>query len=473
MLRKFRTHHKKILWVLAILIIPAFVFWGSLKDEKEEIVVKISGKPVTSDEFKQYLNIAEIYFAIFSKADKDKKFTYKDRDIKALEFLLLTWKANKERIEVNDAQVVSAIRNLEFFVREGKFDEAHYAYFLKQIKRTANITPRMFEEYIRNILKTNKLYEKHIKIEISDIDIKTLYRKDNQKAKIAYILTPYEKFKNEVSVTDKEIEDYYAKNKDNFKEEPKVKIKYAIVNQNSEVAKKIINAQTKLKTIDELKTKFSLDIKETGFISANDPIEGIGWQPMIIKLAFSLQKKKISSPLNTNVGYIFIEKEDERPARIPPIAEIKSGIEQKIKLLKQKEKAKGLCENVLKRIIQEKIKDIAKIAAQEKLDYKETDYFKYYDYIEGLGLSEKLSKLIFSLKIGSIYPYPVLLLKGACIIQLEEKTTFEEKDFIQKKEMYRQYLLQQKTVIEKMKFVSRLAKETRLQYNALPELMPQ
>jgi hypothetical protein len=44
MLNKFRTHQKKILWGLAIIIIPAFVLWGSLKDNSQESIIKIAGR---------------------------------------------------------------------------------------------------------------------------------------------------------------------------------------------------------------------------------------------------------------------------------------------------------------------------------------------------------------------------------------------------------------------------------------------
>ena len=95
------------------------------------------------------------------------------------------------------------------------------------------------------------------------------------------------------------------------------------------------------------------------------------------------------------------------------------------------------------------------------MDFKETGYFKYYDYIEGLGLSEKVSKIVFSLKKDEVYTYPILAMKGAYIIELKEITPLDEPDFSQKRETYRQALLQQKTYLENMKFLAAIAKEAK------------
>jgi uncharacterized protein YcfL len=471
MLGKFRTHQKKILWVLAIIIIPAFVLWGSLKDQSEEAIIKIAGRRISLAQFRQYADIAEIYYAFFSNTENNKKITSQDKQLKAIEYLLLIWKADKEGIQVSDEEIVGAIKNIKFFSPEGKFNEFAYEHFLKRIQRQMNISPRFFEECVRNILRVKKLQDKYIKVEITPREIKVLYKKDNQKAKIAYIFVPYDKFKDGITVTGQEIEEYYNRHKEDLKEEATVKIKYAVVNQNSEAAKKINDILAKLKSIEDLKTKSLAEVKETGFIKINDPIEGIGWQPQIVKFAFSLPLKKLSK-LDANIGYIFIEKQDQRPVRIPPLTEIKTKIENNIKLAKEKEKAKVLCEDILGKISLQGITDLAKIASQEKVEHKETGYFKYYDYIEGLGLSEKVSKIVFSLKKGNIYRHALPLLKGTYIIQLKDITAFDEKDFGQKKEIYRNYLIQQKTTIEKMKFVAGLVKEARLEYSNSPKASP-
>jgi hypothetical protein len=401
--------------------------------------------------------MANLYFIFFS--DNKERASDKQIKIKIWELILLLWKANKEKITVDDREVIDAIK-IKFSIK-GKFNEAAYSEFLENVRRHMGLEPRVFEEYIRNIIKTYKIYDKYLKVTVNDGDAIKLYKKDNQKAKISYIFIPYDKFKNEITTNPQEAENFYNKNKSLFKEERKVKIKYAIVSKEMESVNKMLEAASRAKSIDNLKNKFSLEVKETGFISLRDPIEGIGWQPEINKLAFSLKKGKLNL-LETNIGYIFIEKEEEKEAFIPLLNAIAIKVEERLREEKAKEKADILCRKTLETINKEGTKNFKKIAEREKLEYKETDYFKYYDYIEGLGLNEIISKIVFSLRKEQVYSYPILLLKGAYIIQLKEITSFNEKEFQDKKGVYLELIKQQKNLFERLKFLYRLEKETNL-----------
>lgn len=461
MLNVFRTHHKKILWILAIIIIPAFVSWGGisyLKEKRQNIVAKIGGKSLTIDEFRYYITMAQLYFTFLDIPDKEKSISNQDIIQTGLNFALLLWKANKDKIKVSDSEVIESIKDKKIFYNDGKFDINRYKYFLKHRR----MEPSTFENYERNFLKIDKLYKKYININPTESEVKRMYRKDTQKAKISYIFIPYDKLKSEVEISKQELERFYAKNKQLLEEEPKVKIKYAIIpEEDAGKINAIKNELKNLKNIDELKTKFSIEIRETGFIGKKDPIEGIGWQPVINKISFSLKKNKISPPLETNIGYIFLQKEDEKKAFIPELTDIKDKVENMIKEKIAKQKAKEIASEILVSIKTEGITNIKKIAEQKGWDFKETPDFKYYDYIEGLGLNETVSKIVFSLKEEQIYPYPIMLAKGAYILQLKNITPFDKNDFTAKKE---EYLLRLKTnleVMQKIKFLAQIKKEAK------------
>ncbi|HIE36235.1 MAG TPA: hypothetical protein EYP89_03245 [Candidatus Omnitrophica bacterium] len=107
--------------------------------------------------------------------------------------------------------------------------------------------------------------------------------------------------------------------------------------------------------------------------------------------------------------------------------------------------------------------DLKEVAKRKKIEIKETGYFKYYDYIEGVGLNEELSKVIFSLKKGEIYPSFFLLEKGGYIIQLEDVTPFNEEKFEKEKEIYIKKLKVRKRLLETFKFISQIEKESQLE----------
>jgi len=464
MLNKFRTHHKKILWVLAVIIIPAFVLWGGLaymKEKNQNVIAKVGGRSITIEDMRYYVTMAQLSLALLDIPEKEKKITKQDVIQTAIDDILLLWKANKDKVKVSDDEVIASIKQIKFFSKDGKFEVEYYRRLLRQMR----IEPQVFEEYIRNFLKIDKLYKKYIRVNPSESDARKLYKKDTQKAKISYIFIPYDKLKEGIQIPENELEKFYQKNKSLFKEEAKIKIKYAIItNEEKEKLALVRNNLNNLKTIDDLKDKFSVDVKETAFIGKKDPIEGLGWQPAINDIAFSLKLKKISPMLETSIGYIFLQKEEEKAAFTPEFTEIKTKVEDAIKDSLAKEKAKALAEKLTSRIKNEDIKNLRKLAEQENCDFKDTDEFKYYDYIEGLGLNEKVSKIVFSLTKEQIYPYPLLLRKGAYIIQLKDIDSINEKDFIAKKDEYLARIRQSMELMQKIKLLSQIKKESNARF---------
>lgn len=460
MLNALRERHsKKILWGLTVIIITAFVLSSGLyylNNRKVKTTVgEIDNKKITSSELNHYIRLSQLYFLLHvpqsSSIDSEIIMT------KARQYTALLWKAEKENIGVTDYEVIELVK--KYFSQDNKFNKEHYNRFLKD---TLRMPPRTFEEYLRDMLKADKVFEKFVKTEVSDEEVKTIYIEDTQKAKISYIFVPYEKFKDQVVFTLQETENFYNNNKELFKKESQVKIKYVSIDKNLKNRNEIINYLPQIKTLEELKNQFSLDIKESSLIGINDPIESLGWQPQINKTAFSIKPNELSSPIEINTSTVIIEKIEEKPSFIPNFDQVKNDVENKLKENKLKEITKILCTDLLEKIKKENIQDLKELSQKETLEFKETDYFKRYDYIEGLGLDENVSKIIFSLKINEIYSQPIVLLKGIYIIQLKEITPFDEKDFTEKKGKYHNYLYQQRTFVERMKFISELEKEANL-----------
>ncbi len=467
MLVKLRSKHvKKILWGLLCVIVPAFILWGgisSLKGRKKAIVGSIEGKKITPSMFTQYVKMAQIYLILNNQGDE--KITIPQIQALGLDFLVLLEKAKQENIKVSDEEVINYIKTTLF--PEGKFNERVYKNFLKYLSRNFNLTltVRNFEEYVRDFIKINKLFHQNISVEVKEKEIKDLYLEESQKAKIQYLLIPYEKFKSSAGITSSEIEKFYQENKSLFETEPEVKINYILISKKDVLENVDLNAVSQIKNLQELSKELGLEIKETDFIAIEDPIKDIGWQPQINKVAFSLDENEISPILQTNKGLIVIEKVDEKPIRIPELNQIKDKVKEKIIQKQAQLSATEFAKELLDKIKTKpkRNKDWKRLARRHKIEFKETDYFKYNDYIEGLGLNKEISQIVFSLKENMVYPKPLTLENGIYIVKLTDKTDFNEEDYLEKKQTYRKQLQEEKEVAEKIKFINKVKDQIDLQ----------
>ncbi len=468
MLTKFRAKHvKKILWVLTAIITLSFGLWrASMLDNQEKgATIILNNKKISSTQFEYYFKMAQVYLLI--NAQEERKITHYDIENLGLDFLVLLWKAGREKIRVADKEVIEYIKNHRFmkaFFPKGRFDESIYKDFLQFISSRYNLalSPRGFEEYIRDFIKIDKLFAKHIDVTATEEEILDIYKKDNLQAKIEYIFIPYDKFRVEIGITPKEIEDFYAKNKDLFEVPAKAKIDYILIDEDEQLSQELMQEALKAKSLKKLNQEFSFKINEAGFISLDDPIPEIGWQPEINKIAFSLEKGNLSPPLDTEKGILIIEKKDHQQAYVPALDEIKQVVKEKLIETQAKDETERFSKDLLNQIKDENITDFKKLALQKRLEFKETNYFKYYDYIEGLGLNKEVSENIFSLKEDQLYKEPALLENGAYIIRLKDLTDIDKEDYQKRKDTYAELIKQNKRIAEKIKFLARLKEEVEL-----------
>lgn len=166
--------------------------------------------------------------------------------------------------EINDlvhGQVISPIlQQLPFFLdpETGMFSRTALIEFLNVIN-TPSPNPQeqvLVDQYkslwlfIENMVKTQRLEEKYISlltnsIVVNDIEAKTTFDLSQQNAEIQYVMQNYFTIPDSaVTVTDKEIKDFYNKNKKSFiLETPRVKLSY--------FTKEIVPSDEDFKAVEE------------------------------------------------------------------------------------------------------------------------------------------------------------------------------------------------------------------------------
>jgi len=473
MIRKIRDRHiKKVLWILVLIIVPSFLLWGSISYFKEKqltTVGEIRGRRIDLQEFREYYALAHLNLLWRFGKNFYRELGPQAQETQAWHLLLLLQKAKEENIEVSDEELMDYIKKNLF--GEKPFSQELY---LRLVKGRLRMGPRLFEERMRKILTVEKLIKKLIgNQEVDEKYLREAFRRDTQKARISYIVVPYAGFKEAVAFDDAEIERFYKKNKEDFKEPSRVKIKYIFFKQGTLSPSYLEDLKKHLATtqnIDELGHELSLDVIESDYISLESPLESIGWNKEVNALAFSLVPGEMS-PLTVinDKGYILMQGLEKKEAFVPALKSIERAVREKLLGLKTKKLAQQSAEDLLKEIKEKKETDLGALAARRKQEFKETGYFKYYDYIEGVGLGENISSLIFNLEKGSIHPEVLLLAKGAYLIQLADIDAFDEEGFNEQRETYRQKAFFLKREIAYQKLLKSLSEEFDLKIYSSPQ----
>jgi parvulin-like peptidyl-prolyl isomerase len=145
-----------------------------------------------------------------------------------------------------------------------------------------------------------------------------------------------------IKISDKELKDYYNKNKQEFMEKESVHARHILV-KTQEEANKII-AELKGLHGAKLQNKF-IELAKSKSTGPSGPRGGdLGYfgkgqmVPEFEKVAFNMQKGTVTlQPVKTQFGYHIIYVEDKKPSSTRPFSEVKPYIEQRLKMEKFKQ----------------------------------------------------------------------------------------------------------------------------------------
>jgi len=367
-LRNKKTAKK--VWIgLAIIIIPAFALWGfggAFRSKEETAAVgRIFGHSVSTPEFKESLSAVRTS-AIMRFGDKLPELEkYLNLEAQAWQRLILLHEAKARKITVNDKEIISTIQNAPYFQDKYGFNNKTYVETLQYVFR---LQPRIFEEQIRQSLILAKLYDRITKdVKLSDAQIRQEYEKANQELNIQYVASLFSDFAANIKPTDKEIADFFEKNKAMFKEPPtkdkptripelgeiKDKVKDALIKEES---KKMAEDKIKECAEDLKKEEFEQAAKasglktgQTAFFKSSGQIENLGAAENFWNTAKKLKDKELSSILSNEKGYYIIKLGSIKPIEEAKFTKEKQEFSQKLLSEKKNEVFGNFTEELIKK----------------------------------------------------------------------------------------------------------------------------
>lgn len=500
MLRILGKKMRVILIVTMAIIIPAFIFlFGPGFDparppegrDPVAVIARVNGEEIFYREFRNtYWRIRERRRAVPGARWDEEMEAQLEREVleQLIREALLRQEAERRGIRASDRDVLEEIKSRPHFQREGRFDRNLYL----RILEFSRISPKDYEEEVRNDLRIRKLLRQVTeKAVISAEEVREEYIRRNEQVRVKYLLFPGEDFKEEVTVEEEKLREYFQANREEFRIPDRVNVEYIMISfkpeemevKEEEIAdyyqehleryKKegveipleevhmeirdiLANRKAEEKALRKARDLASdlfdriawetmvrekrLEVKETGFFARGEAVEGLGWAPDFVEEAFVLGEDEVSGAIRTPKGYAILIVKERSASHLPPLEEVKDKVEERVRERKARGRAREKAEECLKRL-REGI-DFEVTAQEFSREIKDSKLFSRRGYIEGIGFSLPFAETAFLLQEGEISPL-VEVDQGFAILRGKERkgVDLDEEKFALEAERLREELL--------------------------------
>lgn len=443
-------------WMIKILlgiIVLAFVFMGagSYYSNRRSEVASVNGKPISVKEYQQtyQMMIKNLEQRFGNRLDQEmiNMLNLRQQALdRLIEKHLIMQVAEKKHIRLPDQVLASSITGIKAFQNNGRFDPEVY----KRVLSRNRLSPEAFEAMQKEGIVTT-LIENIVagSIPVSEAEARAWYNFKNTEVKIEYAKFSIKDFED-VSVSDKAVEQYFEKHKEDYKTEPKIKARYISfspqnyldrvdiseeeiknhylsnqsdftapetaevrhillkVPQNAdeqtaqEIRKKAVEIVEKAesgKDFAGLAKEFSEgpsapDGGYLGKLEKDDTVKAFSDK------AFSMQPGEISQPVRTRFGWHIIKVEDRTPASVKPLEKVKNKIRKKLALRKAQDLAYEKAYSVYN--ISFGGDDLVKNAKDLGIALETTKFFSRNQGPESVENSAAFAKAAFSLPVMEI-----------------------------------------------------------------------
>ena len=311
---------KRFLWLFLVFISLAQAYqdfsWKIDPQLKKKVVAEVGNKKITEMDVQRYMKVLlPMNFYHRNITEKKKKELRK----KALDYLinreLLYYEAKKKGIKVPEKQIDKLIKELEkrYKSREN----------LEKMLKETGITLKQFREELKKRLMIDKLLSKYVSVKL----------------------------------TDKQLEEYYQKNKYKFKEPEALKIRYIYIKVDPskpkgrqiarERAEKAYKEIISGKDFGDVAYRYSDDLSrikggEIGFVHKGR------FEKKVEEEIYKLKVGQISKIIETELGFHIIKVEGKRPSRIVPFKQIKDKLKKELTEKLKREKYEALLKDAKK-----------------------------------------------------------------------------------------------------------------------------
>ena len=470
---------KKVLWIVAVVIILSFGLFSKgyllKEDGPTKYAGKIFGRKVSLKEFQENAQQVHIQALLQHGKNFEKVKPFLDLQSQTWDRIIILQEAKRKKVKVTDKEVVDTIKKLPFFKRNNRFDPLLYKTILS---RSLNILPNNFEKGLRDTLKISKLYEKAtFSVTAKEEELADAYMEENEKLQVSYIPFNNDDYKKDVVPDEDQIKNYYLEHKEDFKMPPSIKVEYLVIGtpetaeelETQELAYEIAKQLSQRASFEKVAKDNNLVIRETGFFSMENPDLTLGWSYSLIQKLFQSKTKDIIGPVSTKKGMQVLRVKENSDSFIPEYEEAKEKATEAWSRFKAKEIAKNKAQEALailnKNFDAVKRPDFTKISKNNNFTLKQTPIFVRDQYLPEIGISRDFQNAAFSLDEDNKLSGVVKVSTGYAILHLDSRIQADMETFDKNKEEIQKQLLMKKKNQVFNEYVSQLKIKAKLEDN--------
>jgi peptidyl-prolyl cis-trans isomerase D len=461
MLDRMRRHRNWLKWSLAIVVvsfvllyIPSFLNDSTQGAAGNAVVASVDGREITAAHFRRvYQQQMQQYRQSYGANVDERLLKQLGIDQRIVQQMIQEEASLAEAarlgITASDAEVRERILSLPAFQENGQFiGDQRYRQILQM--QMPPMRPAEFEDQVRRSIVAEKLQAAITGwITVADNDVEAEFKKRNEKVKLAVVSFPASKYRDGAAPTDDEVAKYFDAHKETYRVAEKRKVRYVTVDQEAMRAKATVTGQqieryyndnsqqystpdqvrashiliktggkaeeddTAKKTAEDLlaKVKAGGDFAELAKKHSQDEGSAVkggdldffgrgAMVPEFDKVAFELQPGQISGLVKSQFGYHIIKVTDKRAATQKTLAEVRSQIEEQLKVQQAQDAAQKLSNEVAVEL--KKPADFEKVARARGLQTGESGLFLPDEPIAGIGFSPSVGQRAFIMKEGEV-----------------------------------------------------------------------
>lgn len=484
-------------WLIKVLlgaIVIVFIFWGvgSFRAQRGGRVALVNGDQITLDEYREtYNNLIEQLRERFGNnlnEDMIKMLQVKKQALNQLiDKKLLVQEARRLKFRVSDKELADSIMKIGAFQRGGVFDKRLYqnvlgrlrmtpeefeiaqrdAMLIERVKVLITSSAKVSDQEVREWFNwSNALVnidfvrfdpDKYKDIKASIEEIKAFFEKNKENYKTdAMVKVRYLKFdpvayESKVSISDEELQDYFDENREEFNTPKTVEARHILLKVDQNADPEDVEKARK-KALDILKmAREGKDFPELAKKYSEGPTRSRGGylgkfkkeamvKPFADK-AFSMKAGEISEPVRTRFGWHIIKVEKVNEGSSLSFAEAKKKIQKKL----TKNKSKNLAYDEAEAVSDVSFEgdDLLKSAKKQNLKILTTDFFTKKGPEKGIKNRAKFASAAFDLAVMEISDIQEFE-NGYYILQVIEKIPEKIPELKKVKEKVRVDLIQEK-----------------------------